>query len=199
METTRRHGQVLEQAILEAVGAELDDRGYDGLTYEAVAARAATSKSVIYRRWPLKHELVVAALLADTLPRAPIPDTGSFVDDLAELLRTLRQMVDHTGRRTALNLLARLDAEATEALQELLFARGTEYLTPILAHARERGELGPAPIPAVILALPLDLARHQALIRGRLTDEAVVAISRDISAPLFALHSRNENSERAPT
>ena len=37
---SRRHGAVLERAIATAVMAELADRGYSGVTYDGVAARA---------------------------------------------------------------------------------------------------------------------------------------------------------------
>jgi len=48
----RRRGAALEAAILDAAWAELVAAGYAGLTMEAVAARAQTSRPVISRRWP---------------------------------------------------------------------------------------------------------------------------------------------------
>ena len=47
---TRRSGEELREAILDAVLCELFDRGYAGLTFDGVAHRAHTSKPVIYRR-----------------------------------------------------------------------------------------------------------------------------------------------------
>jgi hypothetical protein len=48
---TRRRGDALEHALLDAAWDELQAVGYAGLTIEAVADRAGTSRAVLYRRW----------------------------------------------------------------------------------------------------------------------------------------------------
>ena len=58
----RRRGSELEGALLDAAWEELQANGYAGLTYDAVAARAGTSKPALYRRWPTKADLVVATM-----------------------------------------------------------------------------------------------------------------------------------------
>ena len=58
----RRRGQVLENALLDAAWAELCEKGYEGFTVEGVATRAATARTVIYRRWPTRPELLRAAV-----------------------------------------------------------------------------------------------------------------------------------------
>src|SRR5579863_6163266 len=59
---SRRRGEVLEAALLDAAWAELQAVGYAGLTMEAVADRAGTSRAVLYRRWRNRPELVIAAM-----------------------------------------------------------------------------------------------------------------------------------------
>ena len=59
---TRRRGSKLEAALLQAAWDELTEAGYTAFTMEGVAARAKTSRAVLYRRWPNRPELVVAAL-----------------------------------------------------------------------------------------------------------------------------------------
>ena len=85
---TRRRGAELENAILEAVWDQLSEQGYAGLTYEAVAARARTSRAVLYRRWPTRETLVRAAVrhLGARTPRIS-PDTGSLREDVLAILR----------------------------------------------------------------------------------------------------------------
>lgn len=51
-----------EQEILDACAGILTEIGYERLTIDAVAARAHASKATIYRRWPGKPALVVAAV-----------------------------------------------------------------------------------------------------------------------------------------
>ena len=48
---TRRRGAELEQAILDAAWEQLIAEGYEHFTIDTVAARAQTSKPVLYRRW----------------------------------------------------------------------------------------------------------------------------------------------------
>jgi AcrR family transcriptional regulator len=55
-------GAAREEAILLATLELLGEAGYDRMTMDAVAARARASKATIYRRWPDKAGLVVAAV-----------------------------------------------------------------------------------------------------------------------------------------
>ncbi|MGV0599856.1 helix-turn-helix domain-containing protein, partial [Mycolicibacterium pulveris] len=48
----RRRGEELDGAIRTAVLRLLAEHGPAGVTMEAVAAAARTSKPVLYRRWP---------------------------------------------------------------------------------------------------------------------------------------------------
>src|SRR5262245_16865765 len=85
---TRRRGAELEEALLEAAWQELVAVGYARFTIEGVAARAGTSRPVLYRRWPDRSERAVAAVrhFGRSEP-IPMPDTGSVRDDLVTLLR----------------------------------------------------------------------------------------------------------------
>src|ERR1700753_4371839 len=83
----RRRGPALEEALLDAAWAELDERGYDDLTIDAVAGRAGTSRAFLYRRWPNKQELVLAALAHEAAKDAVVVcDTGSLRGDVIALL-----------------------------------------------------------------------------------------------------------------
>src|SRR5271167_1232862 len=86
--TQRRRGQVLEEALLDAAWAELTERGYDEFTIDGVAARAGTSRAVLYRRWPGKQQLVQAALVSVVGKDSVVaPDTGTLRGDVIALLR----------------------------------------------------------------------------------------------------------------
>jgi len=76
-----------EQAILDAAIELLCEVGYDGFTVDGLAARARASKATIYRRWPGKAGVVVAAIRRHKSAVHVLPDTGSIRDDLIELLR----------------------------------------------------------------------------------------------------------------
>src|SRR5690606_37604525 len=83
----RRRGTELERAILRAAADELVASGYAGMTMDKVARRAGTNKNAIYRRWPGRAPLGVAAYEHVADARTPAADTGSIRGDALELLR----------------------------------------------------------------------------------------------------------------
>ena len=60
----------------------LQEHGYDRLTVDAVAAKARASKATVYRRWPSKAELVLAAFIEGIRQVAVPPETGTLRNDL---------------------------------------------------------------------------------------------------------------------
>jgi AcrR family transcriptional regulator len=91
-ETSRRPGRPRsEQAEQAIIGATLDlfaERGFEGVCVEAVAARAGVGKATIYRRWPNKEELLLAALGSMKSP-FPEPKGVSVRDDLLAMLTVM--------------------------------------------------------------------------------------------------------------
>src|ERR1700747_1141832 len=83
----RRRGEELEAALLDAAWDELVEAGFAKLAMESVAARAKTGVAVLYRRWPNKDDLVLAAIrhYGETRP-VEIPDTGTLRGDMLALL-----------------------------------------------------------------------------------------------------------------
>jgi AcrR family transcriptional regulator len=87
--TGLRPGRPLKEhvtdAVLEAVVGLMAERGVGAVTMDAVAARAQVGKSAIYRRWPTKQDLIIAA--AETqFSSLIVPDLGSFRDEMRAML-----------------------------------------------------------------------------------------------------------------
>jgi AcrR family transcriptional regulator len=78
------------KAIIDATLELLAEEGFQGLSIEAVAARAGVGKTTIYRRWSSKEELVMEAIRHVQID-VPVMDTGNFRNDLAALLKTVYQ------------------------------------------------------------------------------------------------------------
>jgi AcrR family transcriptional regulator len=79
----------VDRAILFAALDEYGEHGFEGMSVDAVAARAGVSKATIYRRFESKLELVTAAMYLVAEERKPSPDTGSLAGDLHALLDQL--------------------------------------------------------------------------------------------------------------
>ena len=76
-----------EAELLAVTLQLLQEHGYDRLSLEAVATTARASKATLYRRWPTKAELVLAAFVEGTRQVAVDPDTGTLRGDLLQLGR----------------------------------------------------------------------------------------------------------------
>jgi AcrR family transcriptional regulator len=192
---TRRRGAELEEALLEAAWQELVAVGYGRFTFEGVAARAGTSRPVIYRRWQQRSDLAVAALRHFSRNEVvPVPDTGSFRDDLVTLLHEV------STRRTA--LIAMFTVQMAEYITEtgttpadlraqFLEARSEPLgFEVVLRRGIERGEVDPDRLTPRIVALPGDLLRHELLMTLRpASEETIAEIVDQIFMPLVRKQS----------
>jgi len=132
-----------DHAILAAALAEYAERGIEGMSVDAVAARAGVSKATIYRRYPSKVELVAAAAFTLAAEVAVKPDTGSLRGDLTTSLRNLREMLDDPELGSATRMLV-VDSVRHPELAEMHmeFVRGRRQGTfEALRRAIDRGEL----------------------------------------------------------
>lgn len=89
----RPRSERAEQAIIEAALAAFAEHGADGVRCEDVAARAGVGKATLYRRWPGKEDLLIAALAAMKRP-LPEPSGKDVRGDLIAMLQTMARDSD---------------------------------------------------------------------------------------------------------
>lgn len=80
--------------ITAAAAQLLLQRGFDKTTVDDVAAAAGVGKATVYRRWPSKEDLAVAAMATLYAMEFPEPDTGAIETDLAESYRGVLAFVN---------------------------------------------------------------------------------------------------------
>ncbi|OKH68587.1 TetR family transcriptional regulator [Mycobacterium sp. SWH-M1] len=183
----RRRGAELDSAILDAGWEQLLDAGYAGFTIDAVAARSASARSVLYRRWPTRLEL-----LEDVIRRRgeidviDVPDTGTLRGDVLAVL------TDFNARRAGtMGLFAALlgayydEAGGSPAkLRALFVPDGPSIMSQIAERAVARGELATLPPPRV-LNLPADLLRHELFMTmAAVPQDTITEIVDDVFLPL---------------
>ena len=83
-----------DERITAAAAELLLQRGFDRTTVDDVAARAGVGKATVYRRWPSKEDLAVAAMETLYSAEMPEPDTGSIRTDLATSYRAVLTFVN---------------------------------------------------------------------------------------------------------
>jgi len=133
-----------DQAILDATLGILLEQGYRGVTIEGVAARAGVGRPTIYRRWPSKPAVVVAALVQSDRLALPAPDTGSLRNDLIAVQRhQVERMNSPDARRVTAGLIADLadDPELADTYVSQFLAQRRATVWEVLLRAVDRGEL----------------------------------------------------------
>lgn len=101
-----------KKAILDAARALLDEGGPGVVTMEAVATRAGVGKPTVYRWWPDRHAVVMAALMAGPNPGEGARAGKSTFDSIRNQLRQIAsRFASPTGRHIT-SMLAAADAES---------------------------------------------------------------------------------------
>src|SRR6516162_3415073 len=134
-----------DQAILDATLEILNIKGYAGLSIDGVAAKTGVGRPTIYRRWPSKAALVIAALTQSPL-LTPAHDTGALRDDLLAFLSDqVRLMNLPASRRITAGLVADLvaDPELSETYLGDYVGQRQAAVRQALLRGIERGELRP--------------------------------------------------------
>jgi AcrR family transcriptional regulator len=132
-----------EAAILNATLELMAQYGLEGLSMEAVAARAHVSKATIYRRWPSRKDMVAAALRSLT-SEIEVPDTGDVRDDLVGLLRAFQAATLHSLPETLRPRLIALTLTDPDLMQIFLtnvYLPRRAALLDVLERGKSRGEL----------------------------------------------------------
>ena len=184
----RRRGAELESAILGAAWEQLTAEGYEHFTFDTVAARAQTSKPVLYRRWKTREDLLRATVghrgAADS---PPVPDTGTLRGDLLALLsyaNTTRNPMAALVSSMLGSYFNQTGPAPVELRQAFLSQRGSA-VEQVINRAVERGEIDPGRLTPRIMDLPFDLFRNEMLMTLKpVPDHVLRQIVDDIFIPL---------------
>ncbi|OBB74754.1 TetR/AcrR family transcriptional regulator [Mycobacterium sp. 852014-52144_SCH5372336] len=134
----------IDAAILRATADLLAEIGYSNLTIAAVAERAGTTKTALYRRWSSKAELVHEAAFPAT-PTAIATPPGDIAADIRAMLTATRDVFASPVVRAALpGLIA--DMVADDELNVRVMDRFTGVFAAVrdrVADAVRRGEVYP--------------------------------------------------------
>jgi AcrR family transcriptional regulator len=157
---------------------------------DRVAKRAGTNKNAIYRRWPNRAALGLAAYrqLAGGEPLPP--DTGELRGDVLELLqRANRQWASPRGDilRSLLSSVA-ADPELLAQVREHAIDAGSGLWLAVLGRAVARGEARPEALHPRVATVAIVLLRNEFVVRGVTTvpDSGLVEIVDEVYLPLVS-------------
>jgi AcrR family transcriptional regulator len=131
------------RAILRAARELLDENGPAGLTIEGIAARAGVGKPTIYRWWPDRHAVAMAALMESEGPAVAEHSTRAPLESLRKQLAQVVAVFATPVGRTVTAMIASADGDSELAKSfrnHFILARRDEG-RDLLLRAIERGDV----------------------------------------------------------
>jgi AcrR family transcriptional regulator len=175
MSGPKRRGRPVVERVFEITLEQLAEVGLERLSIPEVARRAHLNKTSIYRRWPTKAELVLAAVEDALDLSTSVPDTGSLRTDLVELTRSTGAFIESpVGLGLLRVVFGEGGGEKLGSLRKEAFVMDAAGPRRVIERAVARGEL-----PAVdgaellIVALAGSLVHRVLIERKSITDDFV--------------------------
>ncbi len=133
----------VRQAILMAARAILEESGVAGVTMEGVAARAGVGKPTLYRWWPDRHAVAMAALMDSPPAKQAATRRVSPLRGLQrQLIATAQTLSTRTGRHVARMIAAaEPQTELSKAFRNHFILARREEGRAFLMQALAAGEL----------------------------------------------------------
>jgi AcrR family transcriptional regulator len=147
--------------ILSSTLDLLVERRYERVTVDEVAARTGRAKTTLYRRWPTKEDLVLAAIRAAGRPPEAdrLPDLGSLRSDLLAVIDS--PWLGGPDRRLAIFAGLASAARNSQRLADAIRFEVTEPYVDVYRRLMERavdtGQIHPsvaARIPVLAQVIP---------------------------------------------
>lgn len=187
----RPRDPAVEKAILAATFAQLVEVGYGGLSVESVAAAAGVGKTTIYRRWPAKRDLVVAALGTETVFTPPRLDVDARTA-LGLFVRQARATLIDSG---AVRILGSLLVEEQREpgllgeFRERILGPRRGMVEEMLRVGIERGDIRPDIDPLIVTEMIVGAVfGHHAMLGLTATDAWTDALADHVWEAIRATH-----------
>lgn len=134
-------GEAIVARILDAAITELAEVGYHAFSYERVAERAGVARTTVYRRYPTKADLIIAAIEA-----LPGSKPGLLRGDSlrADVIRSARMAADFALTPYGMSVFRLFVERLDDDLEQVLGHIRTSWDRmnhSIFERAAERGEI----------------------------------------------------------
>jgi AcrR family transcriptional regulator len=188
----------IDEGLLHATQDLLIEEGFERLTMDAVARRCGASKATIYRRWPSKIALVVAAAAALFIP-PELPDTGDLREDLLACARAYVQHGRYARVLAVVLAAAQHDAVLRDAAREAIGVPFSGLFDEVLTRAVERAWVADTVDVDVVAEIFPAIAYERVAARGLvLTEGDVVRVVDSALLPALGLDAPEPGRTHGP-
>lgn len=194
MKTERRRGEELETAILNAAYEIIQTEGFEGMTFQHVAKRAQTSRTVIYRRYETPVDLLHAVVRYKTTQALGgkmidlFQDQGSLRANLLAVVAIYQRFFDALGPKLLGSVLAEFSRnhERFRAWSEQARSSNIKVMKKVEEYAKQRGEIA-RDFTEIQMSLPFDLLRVENIIRNeKVTAAYLTRLVDEVLMPVFS-------------
>jgi AcrR family transcriptional regulator len=126
----------VRRAVFDATLDLLASGGYAAMTVEAVAARAGVNKTTVYRNWPTRTALLLAAAEDRSEALISIAQTGDAERDLVTFLQSVAANISSPiGRALVLSTLADPATQQVDRARVAFWAHRFDAARPLIRSA----------------------------------------------------------------
>jgi len=193
----RPRSEKARKAVIRSTLHLINQVGFNDLTIEAVAARAGVGKATVYRWWPNKAELVIAAFVSAVEEELRFPSTGPVLESIHEQMKRWAQIF-----RSPLGQIVATVIGAGQSQPEILEAFRRHWIEPrrlearrLLRQAMESGEIRSDIDPDTALDLFYGPLYLRLMIRHAPLDTPFVNEVFNVVKPVLRANSGSSGSE----
>ena len=189
----RKRGNVLLESIYDATVKVIKEVGYANLTFQQIAKTAKTSRTVIYRRWSTKFDLIreikeyKKSIVLDGELSDEIQKTESLREDLLQLLTLYQKVYMGVGPEIMSAFLFELSQNNDKIAEIKIIAKEKNIMImkKLLEFARERGDKIKK-VSNETLVLPFDLIRIENVMwKSEIDESRLASLVDEILLPVF--------------
>lgn len=142
----------IQMAVLDAALRLLEERGYEAVSFAAIASRAGVHEATLYRRWKTKEQLIIDAITSRAEQEVSVPDTGTLRSDLIEVLQSVRIFLQSAlGQAIVQAAVATVHSPELCTLRRDYWHHRRALLQVVFDRAIARGEFSPQTDPQLFL------------------------------------------------
>jgi AcrR family transcriptional regulator len=188
----RPRSEKARKAMIRSTLTLLNRVGFNELTIEAVAGHAGVGKATVYRWWPNKAELVIAAFVSSVESELRFPEAGPVLESIHVQMKRWSVIF-----QSPLGQIIATVVGAGQSEPEILKAFQAHWVEPrrvearrLLRQAMKDGEIRTDLDPDVILDLLYGPLYLRLMLKHAPLDEDFVNMVFDVVSPVIRGHGR---------
>jgi len=177
----------IRQAVFNATLTLLAEQGVRALTFDAVAAAAGVNKTTLYRNWPTKIALILAAAKDRSATLIVTKSTGDPERDLVAFLKSVAENITSSlGRALVIATLGEADSAEGRSAREAFWRTRFQAAADLAREALDGGRsatraevgafierlIGPLFLRVFVTGAPVNSAFIRATVRAALGPRA---------------------------